>query len=266
MSLEVQRVFGVGAWRTTSSVSRRRFGVPPGGPWNREAAGLALALVGKKEVEPVFELLQGSATILAKAAGSLAVIGQSGTVTVRGQSYLLSQRISVEAGDVIHVQAHYAYLAYANLDLPQVRIDFEPPSLEELRFIRSVEGEIPQVLIVDPASNRAGTRLNGMPPAHQPEQPSEPCCVGTIQQTPSGQLIVIGPDGPTIGGYPKLGSIIEADLDLIPSLNRGQQISLKPIAWEQAVQLSIDREARIISRLSNLSVIQVLPAIPVQIL
>ena len=42
---------------------------------------------------------------------------------------------------------------------------------------------------------------------------SEPAIPGAIQIPPSGGPIVLGPDGPTIGGYPKVAVVIDADLD-----------------------------------------------------
>ncbi len=59
------------------------------------------------------------------------------------------------------------------------------------------------------ASNRMGLRLMGRPLTQTPtEIVSEPVCPGTVQVTRDGQCIVLGVDGQTIGGYPKIAQVI----------------------------------------------------------
>ena len=41
---------------------------------------------------------------------------------------------------------------------------------------------------------------------------SEAVCPGAIQVTRDGQCIILGVDGQTIGGYPKIATVISADL------------------------------------------------------
>lgn len=65
-------------------------------------------------------------------------------------------------------------------------------------------------------SDRVGYRLEGArlnPPAS--ELRSEPVLVGSIQVPPNGQPIVTMRDGPTVGGYPKIGLV---DPDSLPWL------------------------------------------------
>jgi biotin-dependent carboxylase-like uncharacterized protein len=68
---------------------------------------------------------------------------------------------------------------------------------------------------VTPASDRMGYRLAG--PAVIPREgstlPSEAACPGAVQIPDGGQPIVLMPDGPTVGGYPKLAVVTRADLD-----------------------------------------------------
>ena len=56
---------------------------------------------------------------------------------------------------------------------------------------------------------------------------SEPVCPGAVQVTPDGQCIVLGVDGQTIGGYPKIAQVIQADLDALGQLRPGQAIQFK---------------------------------------
>jgi antagonist of KipI len=78
---------------------------------------------------------------------------------------------------------------------------------------------------VTPASDRMGLRLMGEPlrlPSR--ELVSEPVSPGAVQATRDGQCVVLGPDGQTIGGYPKVGQVIAADLDLVGQLRPGDRV------------------------------------------
>src|SRR5205823_3098558 len=67
---------------------------------------------------------------------------------------------------------------------------------------------------VNPASNRMGLRLTGQPLKRKPgELVSEPVAPGAVQVVNDGQCIVLGVDGQTIGGYPKVAHVIAADSD-----------------------------------------------------
>ena len=73
-------------------------------------------------------------------------------------------------------------------------------------------------------SSRAGYRLEGAAIEGPQEQMiSEPIMIGSIQIPPDGNPIVLLNDGPTIGGYPKLALIDDADLDRFCQLAPGQQ-------------------------------------------
>jgi KipI family sensor histidine kinase inhibitor len=61
-------------------------------------------------------------------------------------------------------------------------------------------------LRVDPRSDRVGIRLSDAEiPGGAALARSRPLMPGAVQLPPDGQPIVIGPDGPTVGGYPILG-------------------------------------------------------------
>jgi allophanate hydrolase subunit 2 len=131
------------------------------------------------------------------------------------------------------VKSNLAYLALGSARLAG-RLKELPGIGSVLRYL-PIGGGIGQAnLAVDPNSSRAGVRLNGLAAQDVPELESEPSCVGAIQRTASGQLIVIGPDGPTIGGYPKVGTVIEADLAQVARQLPGRHVELAPVDWETA--------------------------------
>jgi antagonist of KipI len=99
---------------------------------------------------------------------------------------------------------------------------------------------------VTPASNRMGLRLQGEPirmPAR--ELVSEAVCPGTVQATRDGQLIILGVDGQTIGGYPKIAQVISADLDLLGQLRPGERVLFAPVSLEEAQRLYRAKQAEL---------------------
>jgi antagonist of KipI len=101
--------------------------------------------------------------------------------------------------------------------------------------------------VVTPAGNRMGLRLRGDPPLDVPprELASEPVCPGTVQVTRDGQCIVLGVDGQTIGGYPKVAQVISADLDRLGQLRPGDPVRFRRVTLEEAEQLYRRRRAEL---------------------
>lgn len=103
-----------------------------------------------------------------------------------------------------------------------------------------------QEFIVTPASNRMGLRLRGealtMP---ERELVSEPVCPGSVQVTREGQCIVLGVDGQTIGGYPKIAQVVSADLDKLGQLRPGEQLRFQRVSQETAETLYRAKQAEL---------------------
>jgi biotin-dependent carboxylase-like uncharacterized protein len=99
----------------------------------------------------------------------------------------------------------------------------------------SADEFLEQSFTVAPASNRMGLRLIGRPLTQTPaEIVSEPVCPGTVQVTRDGQCIVLGVDGQTIGGYPKIAQVISADMDKLGQLRAGDKICFRAVSLEEA--------------------------------
>ncbi len=93
-----------------------------------------------------------------------------------------------------------------------------------------------QTFQVTPASNRMGLRLVGEPlTMPNREMVSEPVCPGSVQVTREGQCIVLGVDGQTIGGYPKIAQVIDADVDALCQLRPGQQVRFTLVTIAEAI-------------------------------
>ena len=88
---------------------------------------------------------------------------------------------------------------------------------------------------VTPTSNRMGLRLKGDPLIRRPgELVSEAVAPGAVQITNDGLPIVLGVDGQTIGGYPKVAHVIRADLDRLAQLRPGTRVRFVKITADEA--------------------------------
>jgi biotin-dependent carboxylase-like uncharacterized protein len=92
-----------------------------------------------------------------------------------------------------------------------------------------------QAFTVSTSSNRMGLRLEGEP-LTMPERElvSEPVAPGAVQVTRDGQCIVLGADGQTIGGYPKIAHVIRVDLDWLGQLRPGQRVRFVQVTEAEA--------------------------------
>jgi antagonist of KipI len=97
---------------------------------------------------------------------------------------------------------------------------------------------------VQVASNRMGLRLDGGP-MDRPgrELTSEPVAPGAVQVTNDGRCIVLGVDGQTIGGYPKVAHVIAADLDRLGRLGPGTPVRFERVTLEEAERFDTERRA-----------------------
>jgi antagonist of KipI len=95
---------------------------------------------------------------------------------------------------------------------------------------------------VTPASNRMGLRLAGDPLDRTPgELASEPVAPGAVQVTNDGRPVVLGVDGQTIGGYPKVAHVVRADLDRLAQLRPGDRVRFARVTLDQAAELAHER-------------------------
>jgi biotin-dependent carboxylase-like uncharacterized protein len=119
-----------------------------------------------------------------------------------------------------------------------------------------------QYFTVSPSSNRMGLRLQApplLPPCIGGEKggpsrglESEPVCPGSVQVTRDGQCIVLGVDGQTIGGYPKIAQVVEVDLDKLAQLRPGETIRFQRVTLEIAEALYRAKRAELQEWLTRL--------------
>jgi allophanate hydrolase subunit 2 len=73
---------------------------------------------------------------------------------------------------------------------------------------------------------------------------SEGICLGAIQIPADGQPIVLMNDRQTIGGYPKIGSLIAEDTPRLAQLSSGFRVNFESISIEQAHNIHCLAQAR----------------------
>src|ERR1700674_180616 len=91
---------------------------------------------------------------------------------------------------------------------------------------------------VGAGSNRMGMRLEGRPIAHARGYniTSDAIAPGSIQVPGNGQPIVLLADRQTTGGYPKIATVISADLPALGRLPIGARVHFEPVTIEAAVE------------------------------
>lgn len=101
-------------------------------------------------------------------------------------------------------------------------------SLQQARFFNSE-------FTLDDRCDRMGFRITG------PEIKadingilSEGICYGAIQIPPDGQPIVLLNDRQTIGGYPKIGSVLSLDIPKLTQRLPGTKVRFEPIGMDEA--------------------------------
>ena len=108
------------------------------------------------------------------------------------------------------------------------QLDFFPDAVRETFFGSHFR--------VSPRSDRRGLRLEGaaVPPTRGDIDP-EGVVIGAIQVPAGGEPIVLMPDGPVTGGYPKIATVIRADLPVLGQWRPGQAVAFREVTLEVAI-------------------------------
>ena len=91
---------------------------------------------------------------------------------------------------------------------------------------------------VSSVSDRRGVRLEGERLEHTraPEIAPEGTVFGSIQVPGEGFPIVLGPDGPVTGGYPKIATVIASDLPRLGQAAPGDALRFRAVPLEEALE------------------------------
>jgi antagonist of KipI len=204
------------------------------------------------------------------AAGDELAIGR----IVRGSYAYVAVRGGLDVPAVLGSRSTYLHAAFGGLDGRRLRAgdvlvigtaargkskprrvgDGLASRPQETRPIRAIEGPNTSAFsnefverfwasefTLSPSSNRTGYRL-GREAHADPDTPdrsgmSEPACVGAIQVPDGASAIVLMPDGPTVGGYPKIGVVASVDIPELAQRMPGDSIRFERITVEEGQRL-----------------------------
>lgn len=108
-------------------------------------------------------------------------------------------------------------------------------------FPPEVQNDLAQAVFqVSEAYDRMGTRLKGpaLPPRHALGIPSEPILRGSVQVSGDGVPTVLMADHQTTGGYPKIATVLDCDLDAFAQCRPRDRVGFLPVTPGQAVQIA----------------------------
>jgi biotin-dependent carboxylase-like uncharacterized protein len=262
----------------------RHLGVPVGGAADRTALALGNALVGNAPDAAALEMcltgprLRALADIACVVYGAPVVMSRPWT---SGKTFTLHANDELHIGGSPHGVCAYLCIR-GGLETPVIlgsRSALEPIRAGQIlpcasattpaRFTPHIEPRFadPQTLRVLPglqalwfreeefyrqefavtaARNRMGLRLQGEPlTMPQQELVSEPVAPGAVQVTRDGQCIVLGVDGQTIGGYPKIAHVIDADRDWLGQLRPGQRVRFVRVSMAEAAARWCEQSERL---------------------
>jgi len=227
-----------------------RHGVPISGPLDREAFEAALAAIGGREDDAAIEIPLSSARFAVEGKVLYSIDGEPPRVAdgafevprceravrylaVRGgidTTIVLGSRATLPVAGFGHVLKRGDRLPIGDGGVaPRIgrRVGLDDAALTILPTFDGValDAIANATFTIDPRSDRVGTRLRGAPlPVPPGERLSRPLVAGAIQLPPDGQPIVIGPDGPTTGGYPLIGVLDRSSRDRLARRRPGTPV------------------------------------------
>lgn len=99
------------------------------------------------------------------------------------------------------------------------------------------------IFTIGQQSNRMGYRLKS-----EGLQTNQPCEIissavtqGTVQLTPSGELIALMADAQTVGGYPRIIQVCSTDLSILAQKKPGDEIQFQLVNLQQAEEMYLQQ-------------------------
>lgn len=197
---------------------------------------LYMAVAGGIEAE---EFLQSNSTDLLIKAG-----GFQGRPLKKDDVLLQKNKLSKLQQHLLQVLkagAALELLQHEHLETNTIRVikGIEWDYLQE----NSTKQFCEQKFTVAAQSSRMGYRLKGavLTTNQNCEIISSPVTQGTIQLTPSGEMIVLMADAQTAGGYPRIAQVCAADLSILAQKKPGDEIQFQIVSLQEAEQLYLQQ-------------------------
>jgi len=198
----------------------------------------------------------------ARRIGSRAYIAISGGIAVpptlgSRATHLISAMGGVggralAAGDVLPLGEPTD--VYGSVSMPQAAVVPLPDRHARVRVLPGPQTEYfstdaldvlqSAVYVIAPNSDRMGFRLEGPPLAHSrgADIISDATPLGVLQVPASGQPILLMADRQTAGGYPKIATVISADIPVAGQLGPGDTIAFVVCTMRDAIAALIAQE------------------------
>jgi allophanate hydrolase subunit 2 len=111
-------------------------------------------------------------------------------------------------------------------------------------LVQGIETLAGHEFTVGTSSNRVGIRLDpgggGLEVLEEPLA-SLPMVTGAVQLPPDGCPIVLGVDHATLGGYPVVAVVIDADAGILGRLAPGNRVVFEVVTTQRAAALDAER-------------------------
>lgn len=164
---------------------------------------------------------------VAAVLGSASTDLRAGFGGMEGRGLAAGDRLALGPAAVAPVAAPVIAPWWLN---PQPDLDSRHPM--PIRVLPGRDAVVPATALcahawrVSAQGNRQGLRLQGAPlaAADPAERLSEPVAPGTVQLPPDGEPIVLLAEAQTIGGYPRIGHVIGADMPRLAQLRAGDAV------------------------------------------
>lgn len=200
---------------------------------------------------------------LTPVMGSCSTYLRAGFGGLQGDLLRAGSVLPVAAGVDAGVNRHLPRVSRA-ADYAESSGDARPPRL--IRLIMGPQDDYfteaarailcSEVFRISHDSDRMGCRLVGPHLEHDPDKGAEiisdGLVPGALQVPGSGAPIVLLADGPTVGGYPKIATVISADLPALATMMPGEELCFAAVTVEEGEDILRTARAAFFARLESL--------------
>jgi biotin-dependent carboxylase-like uncharacterized protein len=186
------------------------------------------------------------------------VLGSASTYVRAGFGGLHGRRL--RAGDAVplrlaHVEARAERALAHDLDFgfeEPIRVVMGPQA--DYFGPQAIETFLSSTYTVSPQADRMGYRLEGPALVHSRgyDIVSDGIVTGSVQVPGSGRPIVLMVDNQTTGGYPKIATVISADVPLVARRKPGRTIRFAAVEVEEAESLRKAQEALLEAQIGSI--------------
>lgn len=264
MALKIIELFGSAVLVDAGRPGFRKYGVPVGGAFDRECFRLANTLIENQPCATALEFALGTITFEATEDTTIAIVGAAEYFEINNTRHAANCCTTITKGSILRIAPRKnglrTYLAlqggiagnpilgsYSGIVLNKgdsLRANrpneiggdlisgIRPTSLQNKPFrvtLLSLEVNwLNQQYQASHHLDRVGIRLLGDSGIENTRSiTSEPSVFGIVQLTEDAQLILHGPDGPTITGYRKIACIVEEDLDRLGQIAPNDEVTFE---------------------------------------